>query len=96
MRYTKIALLVFGAGLVLGLVVVVAEIGVLARVASGVMALGLVGLPIGMAVDWRAATRTASLAAKQPAKRTKLPTRRVSPAQPRRVPRTRKRAAPKR
>src|SRR5215469_14523450 len=53
MRYTKIALLIFGAGLVLGLIVVVAEIDRLGRSASGLMALGLAGIPIGMIVDWR-------------------------------------------
>ncbi len=57
MRYTKIALLTFGAGLVLGLVVVVVEIDPLDRVASGLMALGLAGIPVGMIVDWRLATR---------------------------------------
>ena len=41
MYYTKIALLTFGAGLVLGLAVVVIEIDWLSRVASGLMALGL-------------------------------------------------------
>jgi hypothetical protein len=58
MYYTKIALLTFGAGLVLGLAVVVIEIDWLGRVASGVMALGLMTIPIGMIVDWRLATKT--------------------------------------
>ncbi len=65
MRYTKIALLTFGAGLVLGLVVVVIEIDWLDRVASGLMALGLVAIPFGMIVDWRLATKSA----RQPPKR---------------------------
>jgi hypothetical protein len=57
MRYTKTALLVFGLGLLLGMVVVTAELKSLARVASGLMALGIAAIPIGMIVDWRRATR---------------------------------------
>jgi hypothetical protein len=73
MRLTKIALLVFGLGLLLGLVVVAAEIRALERVASGLMALGIAAIPFGMIADWgsaakntwctpmrRAQTRTAS------------------------------------
>ena len=52
MRYTKSALLTFGAGLVLALVVVATETQGLARVASAAMALGI-------AIDWRLATRVA-------------------------------------
>src|ERR1700737_4627194 len=59
MRYTKTALLMFGAGLVLALVVVGAELDGLERVASTVMALGIAAVPVGMAVDWRLATRGA-------------------------------------
>ena len=59
MCYTKIALLTFGAGLVLGLAVVVIEIDWLSRVASGLMALGLMTIPMGMIVDWRLATKSA-------------------------------------
>jgi hypothetical protein len=58
MRYTKAALLIFGGGLVLALVVVVAEIGSMQRIASTAMAFGIAALPVGMAVDWRLATRT--------------------------------------
>ena len=50
MRYTKIALLTFGAGLVLGLVVVVVEIDPLDRAASGLMALGLAGIAVAVAL----------------------------------------------
>ena len=57
MRYTKIALLTFGAGLVLGLVVVVIELDWLDRVASSLMALGLMAIPLGMIVDWRLAMK---------------------------------------
>jgi hypothetical protein len=58
MRYTRAALFTFGAGLLLPLVVVAAEIDKLQRVASTVMALGIAAIPVGMAVDWRLATRT--------------------------------------
>ena len=63
MYYTKIALLTFGIGLVLGLAVVVIEIDWLGRVASGLMALGLMAIPIGMIVDWRLATKIGAAAA---------------------------------
>jgi hypothetical protein len=92
MRYTKTALLVFGAGLVLALVVIAAELDRFERVASAVMALGIAGIPIGMAIDWRLATR----AAKRPAKRRGKPrTRRAAPATRRRA-NPRKPAPPKR
>ncbi len=55
MRYTKIALLAFGFGLLLGLVVLGAEIKSLARVASGLMAVGIAAIPVGMVADWRRA-----------------------------------------
>jgi hypothetical protein len=60
MRYTKAALLVFGCGLFLGLVVIAGEIKSLQRVASGLMALGIAAIPVGMAVDWRRAVRGAT------------------------------------
>ena len=59
MRYTKAALLTFGAGLVLALVVVAIDVPGLERVASAAMALGIAAIPIGMAIDWRLATRAA-------------------------------------
>ena len=59
MRYTKTALLAFGCGLVLGLAVIAGEIKSLQRVASGLMALGITSIPVGMLVDWRRATRAA-------------------------------------
>ena len=85
MRYTKIALLTFGAGLVLGLVIVVAELDRFDRLASGLMAVGLALIPIGMAADWRRAAKTARRPAKRRAKA--APRRRsASPAQrPRRA-----------
>jgi hypothetical protein len=82
MRYTKSALLTFGAGLVLALVVVATETEGLARIASAAMALGIAAIPIGMAVDWRLATRVP----RQPAKRRgKTRSRRASPAARRRT-----------
>jgi hypothetical protein len=89
MRYTKIALLVFGLGLVLGLVVIAVEIKWLERVASGLMALGIAAVPIGMMMDWR---RTAKIAKAASRRRAKAPARRAPPA----APRTRKTARPKR
>jgi uncharacterized membrane protein len=92
MRYTKTALLMFGAGLVLALVVIAAELDGLERVASAVMALGIAAIPIGMAVDWRLATR----AAKRPAKRRGKPRTRRAPATTRRRASPRKPAPPNR
>ena len=82
MRYTKIAILVFGLGLVVGLLVIGAEIKRLERVASGLMALGVGALPVGMIVDWRRAVKAAARGAKD--------------AQRRAAPRARKSARPKR
>jgi hypothetical protein len=85
MRYTKTALLMFGAGLVLALVVIAAELDGLERVASTVMALGIAAIPIGMAVDWRLATRVP-----------RRPSRRRGKPRPRRTaPATRRRARPR-
>jgi hypothetical protein len=92
MRYTKTALLTFGAGLVLALVVVATETEGLARVASAAMALGIAAIPIGMAVDWRLATRVPRQTAKR---RGKARTRRASPAARRRA-RPRKPVGPNR
>jgi hypothetical protein len=86
MYYTKIALLTFGAGLVLGLAVVVIEIDWLSRVASGLMALGLMAIPIGMIVDWQLATKTA----RRPPKARGSTRARPKAPQPRRSPRPRK------
>jgi hypothetical protein len=92
MRYTKTALLTFGAGLVLALAVIAAELDELERLASAVMALGIAAIPVGMAVDWRLATRAA---AKPPKRGGKPRTRRAAPAT-RRRPRPRKPASPSR
>ena len=53
MRYTKTALLAFGCGLLLGLVVLGTEIKSPERVASGLMAPGIAAIPVGMVADWR-------------------------------------------
>jgi hypothetical protein len=92
MRYTKTALLMFGAGLVLALTVVTAELGGLERVASALMAIGIVAVPIGMAVDWRLATRAAG----RPPRRRGKPRARRTPASARRRTRPRKPASPNR
>ena len=92
MRYTKIALLTFGAGLVLALIVVATEAQGLGRFASAAMALGIAAIPIGMAVDWRLATR----APQRPSGRRGKPrVRRTTPPARRRA-RPRKPAGPNR
>jgi Cu/Ag efflux pump CusA len=55
MRYTKIALLVFGLGLVIGFALIVAEVPSFGLIGSAIMALGLIGLPIGLIADGRVA-----------------------------------------
>jgi hypothetical protein len=87
MRYTKLALLAFGCGLLLGLVVIAAEIKSLERVASALMALGIAGIPVGMVADWRAIRASAA----DPKRGTKSVARRPSHAR-----RPRKSALPKR
>ncbi len=62
MRYSKSALLLFGAGLVLGLAVVSANLPALARIASLAMAAGIVLLPVAIVADLR---RTRPLPAKR-------------------------------
>ncbi len=92
MRYTKTALLTFGAGLVLALTVIAAEFDGLERLASAVMALGIAALPIGMAIDWRLATRAVA----HPPKRSARPRTRRTPPAARRRAAPRKPARPKR
>jgi hypothetical protein len=53
LRYSKWALLVFGAGMLLGLVVVSVRLPEFARVASVTMALGIAALPVALIADWR-------------------------------------------
>jgi len=53
LRYSKRALLVFGAGLVLGLAVVSAGLDRFGPVASVMMALGIMALPVAVIADLR-------------------------------------------
>jgi hypothetical protein len=80
MRYTKIALLIFGLGLVLGLAVVVVEIKSFERVASGLMALGIAAIAISILAYLRramtAGPRTAWRPARAPARRAPAAARR--------------------
>ncbi len=63
MRYTKAALAMFGAGLMLGfVVVVVGGFPRLERVASAIMALALVSLPIALFADGRGVALVAWIA----------------------------------
>ena len=52
MHYTRKALLVFGAGLLIGLAVVSANISGIGWVASTLMALGLALIPLAIFSDW--------------------------------------------
>ena len=53
MRHTRHALLVFGAGALLGLAVVSANLSGLGRIASLTMAAGIALLPVALFADWR-------------------------------------------
>ena len=77
MRWTKIALLMFGAGLMLGLVVIAFELDPLDRVASWSMALAIAAIPVAIVADWRRAAKPA--AAPVPKRRGKPRARRASP-----------------
>jgi hypothetical protein len=80
MPYSKWALLTFGGGLVVGLVVVSAELPVLGWVASLAMAGGVASLPIALVADWwshRPWKRSAKKSSGRP--RTKRPAQSPSP-----------------
>ena len=84
MRYSRSALLLFGAGMLLGLVVVAAKLPYLARVSSGAMALGIVLLPIAVIADWRRRKpqpkpKTKTKSKSKSTKRTTAPARRRRP-----------------
>jgi hypothetical protein len=66
MRYTKWALLLFGAGLVFGLAVVSVPLPNWARAASLTMAGGIALLPLAAVLDWR--RRSAAPAKRRPRK----------------------------
>jgi hypothetical protein len=53
MRYTKLALLIFGAGMLLGLAVVSANLSGLGRIASLTMAAGIMLVPVALIADLR-------------------------------------------
>jgi hypothetical protein len=74
MRNTKIALLTFGFGVVLGLVVIAGDVKRLERAASGLMAFGIAIIPIAMIMDWR---RMAKSAKSVPRRRAKAPAARA-------------------
>ena len=59
-RYTKAGLLAFGFGLLLGLAALAGEVKPLERIASGLMAFGIAGIPLGMVADWWRATKVAN------------------------------------
>jgi hypothetical protein len=86
MRYTKLALLIFGLGLVSGLVVVAGEFARLERVASAVMALGLVLLPVALFADGRGMRLLGWIAARFSAGRRKKARPKSRPAARRRKP----------
>jgi hypothetical protein len=75
MRYTHAALLLFGAGLLAGLVVIAFDATQFGWVASGMMALGIAALPFTMLADWRRA-------AKPPPKRRPTATRKRARRKP--------------
>jgi ABC-type nickel/cobalt efflux system permease component RcnA len=77
MPYSKWALLLFGGGLVLGLVVVSADLPLLGWVASFAMAVGTALLPVALAADWWSHRPW-----KAPAKKSTGRTRRKRPAKP--------------
>ena len=82
MRYSKLALLIFGLGLVLGLAVVAAEWWNYARIPSLLMALGIAAIPVAIFFDWRRAAPFSRLMGRF---RRRKPTRRRSPPKRRRA-----------
>jgi xanthosine utilization system XapX-like protein len=83
MRYSKIALLIFGAGLVVGFFVSALEVTALERPTALLIVGGIVLFPIAAAADlWRAIARTRPAkpkrrAKKGPARQTATPRRRT-------------------
>ncbi len=80
MRYTKIALLIFGLGMIAGLVVVAGEFSQWERPAAGLMALGLVLIPVALFADGHGMALVAWLAARL--SRSRRPPRRAKPRSP--------------
>ena len=102
LRYTRIALLVFGLGLVGGLVVVAGEYAAWERAASATMALGLLLIPLALFADGHGMALVRRLAARlMHRRRTKRRPKPRAPAPRRRPARAgsqpaRRRRAPKR
>jgi hypothetical protein len=86
MRYTKAALLLFGLGLVLGFVVVVGEFSHLEWVASALMALALVLLPVTLFADGHGMALLGWIAARLAREKRPKSRRRSRPAGARRKP----------
>ena len=97
MRYTKVALLIFGVGLVLGFIIVVGEFPRWERVASLIMAAGLALLPVGLFADghgmrlvawfagrWSRRTRKQPRGKSRAAPRRRKPPQRTAARSPRR------------
>jgi hypothetical protein len=81
MRYSRYALLLFGAGMLLGLAVVAAKLPYLARVSSGAMAAGIVLLPVAAIADWRRRIpRPKQKARPKPKLKARSPKRNAAPA----------------
>jgi len=80
LRYTKLALLVFGGGLLLGLVVVSVGVPRLARLASIAMTLGIAALPLALVADWRRGSAPRPAAKPAARGRRKKPAGRPKPA----------------
>ena len=76
MRYSKFALLLFGAGLLLGLAVVSAKLQGFGRVASLAMAAGIVLLPFALFADWRRALPKIGKRRAKPKAKRRTPSRR--------------------
>ena len=96
MRYTKVALLVFGLGLVIGFGLIVAEVPSFGLIGSAIMALGLVGLPVALVADGRIAFVQRILARFSRPKRPQQPRRRTRAVTSRTVGRPSRRRPPAR
>ena len=83
LRYSKSALLLFGAGLVLGLAAVSAQLNGLGRVASVAMALGIAALPVAAVADLRRIARPKPRPRAKSPKRKSAPRRAGKPSAPR-------------
>jgi membrane protein implicated in regulation of membrane protease activity len=93
LHYTKTALLVFGAGMIAGLVVVAGEYTAWQRPAAALMALGLVLIPIGLFADGHGMAALSWLAARL--SRRRPPPKRGKARPPARRPKRTARAAAK-